>query len=735
MLTSFVSFDAPYIRYMKSLFVFALFVMHTFVNAQMLMPAESRHIFNELKSMHLDDYSTSDLSRFPVYSINGNWYLSVVGRINTQPQWNQLISLGCLRGAVAGDVATLKVPLSVLGEINLDAVFEYLEVPAKIYPHLDKARKDVSADSVQWGIGLPMGFTGKDVIIGIADWGFDYTHPMFYDTLLQASRVIAAWDQYKNVGNTPDGFAYGVEYDNTDELMSAGSDTANIYSYHTHGNHVAGIAGGGGAGSVYRGMAPEAEFLFNTFLIDYASVIDGFVWMKNKAESMNKRLVINMSWGLYYIGTMDGNSLISQAISALADEGVVFVTSAGNNGDANFHIKKVFDQDEIQTRIIFDSYQNTPNLWGQSVTMWGEPGEPFNVRLSMYANASATLDETPDFFSETMPAYVDSFMVSGNDTVWYNITCDAAHPLNGRPHMRIRVRNLDSTIKVALQVAAESGTVHMWNVVELTNGVGNWGMNFMAVGANGISGDNEYGIGEPACADDVIAVAAYASGYTTGLGNPAGGTLAAFTSVGPLITGVVKPDIAAPGVNVASSISSFTDAGYSAVSSIEFNGTEYDFARFSGTSMASPCVAGIVALMLDANPWLTSQQIEDILKETARLDEHTGIITFPGDVQWGMGKVNAYAAVLLALATQGLASGEVQESNLKVYPNPAHEFVRIESDTDRIPNAIVAIGMRGRRFAVSYTKGLADVTSLAPGLYVLEFTTEGKHSYTKLIIH
>jgi minor extracellular serine protease Vpr len=442
-----------------------------------------------------------------------------------------------------------------------------------------------------------------------------------------------------------------------------------------------------------------------------------------------------MSWGLYYMGTMDGNSLISQAISDLADEGVVFVTSAGNNGDANFHIKHVFNQDEIQTRIMFDSYQNTPNLWGQSVSMWGEPGEPFNVRLSMYANASATLDVTPDFFSDTMPAYVDSFMFSGNDTVWYNITCDAAHPLNGRPHMRIRVRNLDSTIKVALHVAAESGTVHMWNVVELTTGVGNWGMNFVAVGANGVSGDNQYGIGEPACADDVIAVAAYASGYTTGLGNPAGGTLAAFTSVGPLMTEVMKPDIAAPGVSVASSISSFTDAGYSPVNSIEFNGTTYDFARFSGTSMASPCVAGIVALMLDANPYLTYQQVEDILKETVRLDEHTGNITFPGDVRWGMGKVNAYAAVLLSLATQGLTTTEASKNVLRIYPNPADQFIMIEGDLNEFPQQIRALDMQGKITPLTIVNGRSDISALSSGMYVLEFVYKESKSYARLVVH
>ena len=63
---------------------------------------------------------------------------------------------------------------------------------------LDKAVKDVRADSVHLGLGnLPEGYYGNDVIVGVTDWGFDYTSPVFYDTALQQTRIIAAWDQYK----------------------------------------------------------------------------------------------------------------------------------------------------------------------------------------------------------------------------------------------------------------------------------------------------------------------------------------------------------------------------------------------------------------------------------------------------------------------------------------------------------------------------------------------------------
>jgi subtilisin family serine protease len=70
----------------------------------------------------------------------------------------------------------------------------------KLEPELDGAVKDIRADLVHKGEGLPQPYTGKNVIIGIVDWGFDYTHPTFYDTTLSHSRIIAAWDQEKVIG-------------------------------------------------------------------------------------------------------------------------------------------------------------------------------------------------------------------------------------------------------------------------------------------------------------------------------------------------------------------------------------------------------------------------------------------------------------------------------------------------------------------------------------------------------
>ncbi len=109
--------------------------------------------------------------------------------------------------------------------------------------------------------------------------------------------------------------------------------------------------------------------------------------------------------------------------------------------------------------------------------------------------------------------------------------------------------------------------------------------------------------------------------------------IADFSSRGPTYCtpngdAAIKPEVSAPGVNVRSSVP----------------GGQYQ-GGWSGTSMATPHVAGVVALMRQANPNLTSAQVREILLDTA-----TDLGPQGNDNSYGMGIVNAYAAVQRALS-------------------------------------------------------------------------------------
>jgi subtilisin family serine protease len=662
-------------------------------------------------------------SSYPIYNLDGRWYLSMLGRCNAvykpeELQWQRILFQKPIAGLIS-----LKVPLQKLGVIqNLNGL-QYLEIAGRINPNLDKAIIDLHVDSVHAGIGLPQGYAGKDVFIGVTDWGFDYTHPVFYDTLLQQHRIYAAWDQFKTSGPAPNGFNYGTEYADTPSLLNAGGDTANIYSYGTHGTHVAGIAGGAGANTPHRGVAYEAQFLFVTFLVDEGAVLDAWQWMYQKAFAADKRLVINMSWGLYHFGTLDGTSILSQAITAFSNLGVVFVNSGGNNGNVNFHLKKTFNNDLLKSRIEFYDYAANPNMWGQSIHAWGEVGQSFSNGIIVTNSSNVILAQSPFYNTATTTSYIDTFLVVNQDTIWYNISADAAHPLNGKPQMRLRVKNTNTNLRIQLKSQATNGTVHYWNVTELSNDVGNWGMAFLAAGTGTTSGDNQNGISEPSCADDVISVGAYATQYATQSGSLVGGALASFSSKGPRYDGAMKPDVAAPGVAIASAISSFTNGNYASVANTTFNNTTYHFAKFSGTSMASPMVAGVAALMLEANPYLSAAQVKEIIMQTARQDNFTGVIPAGGSPQWGAGKINAYAAVQLAVQTLGtLQSTPIIEWS--IYPNPVQHYLHFT--IVELPDFAEIVSLDGKRYWVAIENGKMTVQDLPSGTYYVRLHQNGR---------
>ncbi|MBK9764245.1 MAG: S8 family peptidase [Flavobacteriales bacterium] len=707
--------------------------------AQTPMPAITRVGIAELQSLAAKYLKADELvnatKAFPTAMVHGKCMVGFLGKVSDEFMIPESSRGHVMVGARIGDIVSFRVDAYHLDALAGLSGLQYVELAAKATRTLDKVVVSTRADSVQQGINLPQSYTGRDVLIGVTDWGFDYTHPMFYDTAITTSRVRAAWDQYRQVGPSPADFPYGTELNTPEALMTAGSDTINIYGNATHGSHVAGIAGGGGAGTEFRGIAFDAQFLFCTWLVDAAAVIDAFTWMKAIAEQDEKRLVINMSWGLNWIGTLDGNSLISQAIEQYAAEGVVFVASGGNNGNVNFHIKKAFSGDTLRSRIQFYPYDANPNMWGQSLTMWGEVGNAFSAGIFVNNSNGVTVMQTPIYSTATQPAYLDSFLLAGTDTVYFNLTSEAAHPLNDRPHFRLRVKNENTQLRVILKATAVTGTVHIWNMTELTNDVGNWGQEFQAYGAGSISGDDHYAISEPACTENLITVGAYSSETQTQSGQFFGGALAGFSSEGPTMDDRMKPDITAPGVSVASSISSFTDEVVTAVATVDHNGRSYPFARFSGTSMSGPAVAGIVAMILEAHPGITPAEVRELLKQTARLDNNTGVIPAGGSTIWGFGKANAYHAVRQAL---GLVSIEEQASGTaQVWPNPVSNELLIQVPGNIASTHVSIQDLTGRQvFIGNFTAAdriAINTEAWSSGLYLVR-VQQGDGSFISKVV-
>ena len=117
--------------------------------------------------------------------------------------------------------------------------------------------------------------------------------------------------------------------------------------------------------------------------------------------------------------------------------------------------------------------------------------------------------------------------------------------------------------------------------------------------------------------------------------------------------GLIRPDVCAPGVNIKS---------------LDYNNIG-GYTEMSGTSQATPCVAGIVALMLNKNPELTPAEICRILEETSvKLTPTKSNVT-------GVGRVDALAAVNAVPDWDGVAASE--EAGMRVFPNPSNDVFTV----------------------------------------------------------
>lgn len=718
------SFPIPNFYLMRNFYLLLAFCTTTLF-AQTKMSSHSKQQWQMLyKGIQEQPISTVDWQKkfpqLPIYEVNGVTCVSLMAQV--APTFNASEQHPFFVTSHVGTVAAIKFPLHLMPAVFQHPDIEILEIARRLSADLSRATKDLRADSVWAGFNLPQGFTGAGVIIGVSDWGFDYGHPIFYDTTLTYNRIHAAWDQFRFIGNAPGPFNYGAEFTSANALSAAMADTASpYYDFATHGTHVAGIAGGSGAGTPHVGVAPGAELLFVSQQLDEGAAMDGFHWMQQKATAANKRLVINLSWGLYNMGPIDGTSLLSQVIHTMIDQNVVFVTSAGNNGNAQFHIKKDFQNDSVATRVQFYGYNQHPFMWGQALHMWGTPGAPFAAFFEVHHSSNGFQAAIPVYQTQTQSGFHPGTLLIGTDTIFYNLTIDAAHPLNNRPHITLKVKNTNTQLRIVLKVFANTGTVHIYNVVELSSGVGNWGLPLMAFGPNGMAGNSAYSLGEPAATAGVITAASHIADYTTFQGTTILGTRSNFSSIGPTIDERNKPDISAPGSGITSGISSFTTETITPALSVNFNNKTYHFAAFSGTSMSSPAIAGVAALVLEANPNLSAQQVKDILKATARTDARTGVITPPGSLEWGMGKTTANSAVQLALNTVRLQDLPGNAA-LLVFPNPTNGLLEIEaSKPHHQTGAWQLLDAMGRQLKAGTWQQQAqlDLSDLAAGVYLL----------------
>ena len=589
---------------------------------------------------------------------------------------------------ILGDIVIADVPLSRVGNIASDSRIKRIEAEQGNVLTLDSMALHTDAVPIYEGTGLPQAYTGKDVVVGLMDVGFDTSHPTFYDSDMNP-RVKRMWDQIGSTGGGNEMYV-GAEYTEEDFWLYGRSSYDSSEQY--HGTHTLGIAAGNGGGTKFRGMAPESDICLvsnavtsdemyiedkNLYKYTHATDALGFKYIFDYADSVGKPCVISFSEGSRQT-LHDDDRLYYRVLDHLTGPGRIIVVSAGNEGFRNNYVCKPAGRASAGTFM---------KIWGQQVafSVTGEKG--FALRTIIYnvgndAKASEGVDiadgkamkvlSAEDVASCKDAMRRDTIVVGDNTYIQTSYAYSSAFhedqwamdvTIDGTGHV-----GYDYPLSVEL--TGEGSAAEMF----LMNGT------MCEDNANPYIADADitHGILSPGSAPAVICVGGTACRpvftnadderieQSWGVNGERGN----YSSVGPTFDGRTKPDVMAPGANVVSLMNhDFTDntdnpnakglKSYT-VYKEDIDNIHYEWTALGGTSMSTPAVAGIIALWLQANPHLTPHDVLGVMERTSRSCGDYGEKT-----PWycGYGMIDAYNGLLDVLGMTNIEGLSREQSN------------------------------------------------------------------------
>lgn len=646
---------------------------------------------------------------------------------------------------IIGNVAAIRIDAAGIDKVAGINGVKYVQTASRVNQFLDIAKQETGADFVQEGHDGVDSYTGKGVVVGIVDAGFDYTHAAFKDKDGKC-RIKRVWEQASTpYGNytSPEKYGYGIELDTDELIASALGDITN----NSHGTHVTGIAAGYDSfrEGTLNGTAPEADIVLVSMgesSRDNVNLTNAISYIYEYADEMGLPCVVNLSLGSH-AGPHDGSSTFDQLADAMQGKGRLIVGSAGNHRSDKFHIEKVFsgaDDKELRTFIFFKAGPSTA-FNGQEVDIWGEEGTDFEVMLSVYNSAQGTESDSIVVFPTSTAS--QNITLGSNCIGTINIASETS-PLNNKKHVLItsNLTGMKKNTDIAITIIPKSeGKVNVWadNV-------------YAGLTSNGIEGftapTNESTIAEiGGTAKRILSVGAYTTRNEFTIEN--GGTselmeqvgdISSFSSYGPTADGRTKPEITAPGCYIISAINN-NDATGTIPVAYTFNGEDrtYKYGFMQGTSMSAPFVTGIVATWLQANAELTPEDVLGIATSTARQDEHTGEIDANGDNSWGYGKIDAFNGLVKCLEMKDAGCISINnglDGSISLTGNSINiRFAKSASDNE--VQIINAKGMIMTTFKLGNAKAgecrQLNIDTLPQGMYIIRFINGKDEKVLKIV--
>ena len=595
-----------------------------------------------------------------ISQVRGQEMVDVFITLHDSQNTSRITALGGVIGARFTGLVTAQVPVAKLQAIaTLDEV-EQVSIAEMMESNVDTTRSVTSVNYVAEGLqhGLPANYDGKGVVFGIIDSGIDFNHAAFQDSLGN-TRIKCVYMPADNSGTkvTIDGTVLpGSEFDST-RIASLTTDLASS----AHGSHTAFIGAGSHCGQ-YSGMAPGADIVMcalagkNTDV----NIANSVKYITQYAKRVGKPCVISVSMGARR-GPHDGTSKLCKIYDEVGKNDAVVCLANGNLGSLKRYIHHKFSGMNTAT---------SPNI-GSCVT-GTKAGYTANFAIDTWSRSRSAVGikyllidpDDNSIFYETgiMKSYTYHYIgpgkeskrdynaflsqyFSGNIGVW--VTTESNGHIETYSEVSLKPLRSDvKAYKMAVQFYGADGVefdswvtsenAYSWHPqvdeYKFVNGTDSCSLSDQVTGKYTISVGNYVGRNRyMSLSGKEVCNSIYPEG-----------SIYVQSSYGIAPNGESYPFVAAPGYLV---VSAYNGYNYLAKPS---NNTAYSkenpttgrtdyWGSMSGTSMSTPTVAGIVALWLQANPQLKVDDVKEIIRKSAYVDDDVR----KAPLQFGAGKINA----------------------------------------------------------------------------------------------
>lgn len=478
------------------------------------------------------------------------------------------------------EYAILNVPESLVDVIGRREEIEYVEKPKRLFFAVNQGKRASCIPPLQ---SAQFNLTGRGVLTAFLDSGIDYAHPDFRKED-GSTRILALWDQT---------LERVFSEEEINQALAAPTEAERYRLVPSrdisgHGTHVAGIAAGNGRASegVYRGVAYESPLLVvklgtprEESFPRTTELMEGLDFVIKKALEYQMPVAVNISFGNTY-GSHSGTSLLETYLDDMANYWKsVIVIGTGNEGSGRGHTSGVLRENQNENiELGIGAFESTVN-----VQIWKSYADEFDILLLSPGGREAgplSRNLGPQRFildnTELLVYYGEPSPYSVYQEIYIDFLPTADYLDSGIWEIRLIPRNIvqgNYDLWLPSQAALNASTGFLYPTESTTLTI-------------------------PSTAEKVISVGAYDARYRQ---------LAEFSGRGyTWQTRQVKPDLAAPGVDITSAA---PGGGY--------------LSR-SGTSMATPFVTGSAALLMQwgiaegNDPFLYGEKVKAYLIRGAR---------------------------------------------------------------------------------------------------------------------